>query len=616
MAQETGIIRVESFPFGSTADGYDSDGYPVYDRAVGAEILRATFEKFFTDGVFPTPGNALQISKGSSLNAVVAPGIFIIKGAMGGYGENGVTLTLDTAAPQGNTAYGIMLRYDQNRNVQDTGVDVGRSLSLRVVRGDAASTPKPPAPDQTTPGVYEYRLGYVIVPSGATDLSGATVTNEKGSAVCPYAAPFEKIDVSSVMDDVREQAGDNLSAFIEFLEKNIDLVESALDETTAGNLQNQINQLKADMLSEENLNPAYLEMADSGVLDKKWLGLTEDSVGSRELKDASVGEANIIDLSVTDNKLSYKIQQLLGLIDPSGWGYTEIYEYLQSINDMTLRDGFVQEYVTSGQLKSWTKQQIKNVNALLDATGQKTILQRVDWASMSLADTVEICKACDSAAMSVMVGVKKSINVGTYGSAVPFTIIGAHHETKTSGGKALFTLECDWIIEKCMWSNSSSKDAVLYQNSNVKAKCEAIYNQIGSADKGSIVAVNRKVATSYDSYVYKLGDMSLDVFILAPVEYDGTSWNMGTGQSGTLYDYYSSNPKGKIDSKVDKTGRAEKSPMYWIFGSYLYNLSEPTNAAWYRYRESSATSSWNNTQVRAQTSYGTEIGICPAFCVG
>lgn len=240
-ATSTGMTRMESFPFDSKADGYDADGYPVYDRAVGASMLRATFEKFFTDGVFPTPGTALNIGKADTgLAVTVQPGIAIIDGAMGGVeGDDPITLTLDTAAPQGNVCYGIMLRYDNT--------DERRSLYFNVVRGDASSTPQPPAPDTTTPEVHEMRLGYVTVPSNATDLSEATVTNEKGLEVCPYAAPFEEIDMSTVTADAQASAQAALTALNQFIETNKEFVESAIDGTTAGNLQNQINSLQQQL---------------------------------------------------------------------------------------------------------------------------------------------------------------------------------------------------------------------------------------------------------------------------------------------------------------------------------------------------------------------------------
>lgn len=248
---------MESFPFDSKADGYDADGYPVYDRAVGASMLRSTFAKFFTNGVFPSPGNALQIGKGTSgLTVTIQPGIAIIDGAMGGVeGDDPITLTLDTSSPQGNVCYGIMLRYDNT--------DERRSLYFNVVRGDAAAEPSPPAPDQSSPEVFELRLGYAVLQSNATDMSAATVVNEKGLEVCPYAAPFMEVDLSQVVSDAKNQASEiladytkaikddmrlfndnvreDLQELADYIERNKDFVDSALDDTTAGYLQEQIN---------------------------------------------------------------------------------------------------------------------------------------------------------------------------------------------------------------------------------------------------------------------------------------------------------------------------------------------------------------------------------------
>ena len=41
-----------------------------------------------------------------------------------------------------------MVRFDNNETT--------RSLYLRVVKGEAASTPTPPEPDQTSANVFEY----------------------------------------------------------------------------------------------------------------------------------------------------------------------------------------------------------------------------------------------------------------------------------------------------------------------------------------------------------------------------------------------------------------------------------------------------------------------------
>lgn len=298
MAQSVKMVRLESFPFDSKADGYDADGYPVYDRAVGATMLRETFAKFFSNGVFPNPGDAFKIDKSEGLNVTVAPGIGIINGAMGGVLDGTpVSLTIDTQPPQGNTCYGIMLRFDATDSFADS-----RSLLLNVVRGDASSSPQPPAPDHSTPGVYELRLGYVTVPSGALNLDGATVTNEKGLAVCPFAAPFEDLDVSVVIADAEIAARDIVNQFqnmsntmLDELQQDVDsylgLLESALDETTAGYLQEQINNI-----SVESLEPAEIIQEWSGT---PVAGDTEKYVDGEGLRQIS----EIVGSDISKSKL-------------------------------------------------------------------------------------------------------------------------------------------------------------------------------------------------------------------------------------------------------------------------------------------------------------------------
>lgn len=238
------LERLESFPFDSIPDGYDVDGYPVYDRAVGASMLRETFKQFFSDGVFGTPADAWQITKGDGLSVKVAPGTAIIRGGIASTTE-AVTLKLTNSAPQGKVAYSIFLRVDDNKEY--------RSLYLRVSEGEASSEPAPTNPDNDA-AVKELRLGYVVVPSGATNLNEAEIVNEKGSSVCPYAAPFDDIDLDGILSDVRNQSEQQYRAFLAYLNVNMDFIASAIDETTAGHLSNRIAALEATMTNEEFAN--------------------------------------------------------------------------------------------------------------------------------------------------------------------------------------------------------------------------------------------------------------------------------------------------------------------------------------------------------------------------
>ena len=407
MAEQSGIARLESFPFDSKADGYDADGYPVYDRAAGALLLRKTYEKFFTDGVFGTPADALQIAKGDSgLYITVKPGIFIIKGAMGGVIDDDLSILLDTAAPQGNIAYGVMLHYDEN----DTA-NTGRSLSIRIVRGDASASAQPPAPDQSTPGIYEYRLGYVTVPSGATDLSAAVVTNEKGTGTCPYAAPFDTIDVSGIVEDARDQAQEEVDAFLVYAQQYYDLIASAIDDTTAGYLMEMINNIST-----------------ASFVDNVTLNLNKEAkaqIKSRAVKDDLIGIYGI-----HSEHMDNYLRQLLGILDPSSWEFQKYLDYISDLSEEDQAD-FISGNVTQDTVESWTAQQIVQLDGVLKGVSASAKLtDLIDPGFWSWSDLATISGATQD--KSSYVGKSKSASFGSHGT-IQFLIIGGGHDTVVGG---------------------------------------------------------------------------------------------------------------------------------------------------------------------------------------
>lgn len=240
------LLRLQSYPFDSSFDGFDDDGWPVYDRAVTASLKRLVFRQFFSDGLFKREGSYFWIEPAEIGLAVnISPGAAIIRGGMGG-SENDIMLSLDEASPIGKTPYAIMLRVDDDKAY--------RSLYIRVVSGVASSNPVPPEPEESA-NAKELRLGYVILPSGATDMSEAVIVNEQGMTVCPFAAPFMDLDVSKILTKLKTDAS-NLLAKIrsDFMHTKDEIntafynwfehLQDELNENQAANLQGQIDALK------------------------------------------------------------------------------------------------------------------------------------------------------------------------------------------------------------------------------------------------------------------------------------------------------------------------------------------------------------------------------------
>lgn len=557
MPTQTTLSRVESFPFDSRSDGYDADGYPVYDRAVGASMLRETFKKFFSDGVFPSPGNALQISKGSGLTVTIQPGIFIIRGAMGGYLTDAHSLTLDTAAPQGNVAYGVMLRYDETEQ--------RRSCYLRVVRGDAGSSPTPPAPDQSTPGVMEYRLGYVTVPTGATDLSGATVTNEKGLAVCPYAAPFEEIDMSEVTADAKVSASEALTQLLAYFEQYREMIDAAVDGTLAGSLQEQINSLKSQVENfdlSDSVDDTSIEYTQKLPEDVNYrLRVKSSGITSDKIADGSVTTDKIANLAIVRGKLSYDLQSKIGVLDPTSWDADTYIEFVQTLDDGE-KTTFATQYATSEVLGSWDGSDVATFVMLLPSGTQSTVFGRIDLNDFTFVNLASACEGVTSSLRGKLVRKTKSVALSGLGTHA-FRVIGADHDTKTAGGKASLSFFAEDVV----------KAPLTYQLiNNFYVSSSEIQEFLGttmpSAAPSDLTAAVKQVTKK----VTQGGPVNQSYWFIAYSEVTSDNYYLGdVGDEGEQYDYFSDITS--TSSNVAKTNRKWKGAgTSWQLRSQISNI--------------------------------------------
>lgn len=293
------LIRLESFPFDSRYDGFDDEGYPVYDRAVGSRTLRDVFAHFFSDGVFSDTTYPFRLTKAASgLAVTVNPGVVIINGGWGILPE-ATTLTLATGTTAGVIKYAVFARYDNN--------DEHRTLYLRTDASSAGGAA--PEPSTTEANVTEYRIGYVTVPSNSTDLTNATITNEVGTSKCPYAVPLFDIDPAEVLEDLRQDAQ---AAY----DKYYALLQSAVDDTAAGHLQNQIDahdgrisHLEENQFTQEDIDAQALraEMGlgnTTGVLGVPYGGTGVSNLN--DLKTIILGkEEKTVKSTASDNRYIY-----------------------------------------------------------------------------------------------------------------------------------------------------------------------------------------------------------------------------------------------------------------------------------------------------------------------
>lgn len=223
-------------------------GTDYWDR----EYLAAQFAKYFSmfigNGVYGGTANALKVeATGNGLEIVMRPGYAMINGFWY-YNDTDKYVTLTPNATATARVDGIMIQYDPVTRKIASLVAVGRTTVDRS-------------------GEYELRLSRVTVGVGATVLSNAVVTDDRAdNAVCGF--------VTGLIDVV--QTSDLFSQFTAMFLEWFNDMKDQLTTDAAGNLQTQLNKLKAATASVYNESSSYSKGDYALYLDELYVCTTTD----------------------------------------------------------------------------------------------------------------------------------------------------------------------------------------------------------------------------------------------------------------------------------------------------------------------------------------------------
>lgn len=215
-----------SYPFESKNTGTPTE--PIYDRAITAEDERHFNKLRYKNGIFieSTSNNDLQVVPGNGMSVVVKPGGCHIEGALG-YNDNDITLNLDPSNASLPRIDRIVLRFN-------TSVDV-RSIMVYVKTGTTSSNPQPPALTQQD-NLYELGLADITIPKGATYISANNIRDTRMvDDLCPKVVP----------------AIPYVTQLGELYDNYQQLIESALDGTTAGQLAGRLDVIESAITTTE-----------------------------------------------------------------------------------------------------------------------------------------------------------------------------------------------------------------------------------------------------------------------------------------------------------------------------------------------------------------------------
>ncbi len=223
------------FPFDSHVT-FESDGTPVYDRAITSAPLRKLIAKLLTDGVLPNPSTNLQVEAGSGMNVVVNPGFAICAGGLK-LEENQRTLAIQAADSNYDRIDTAVLRWNDN--------DSERICDLYIVEGTPAASPVRPALTRTE-SIWELGLADLFINKNSSAISNQRITDTRyESARCGIISAISEFDTTTLYQQVQaDLAGFKASEQADFITWFND-IKGQLSEDAAGNLQKQIGTLEA-----------------------------------------------------------------------------------------------------------------------------------------------------------------------------------------------------------------------------------------------------------------------------------------------------------------------------------------------------------------------------------
>lgn len=221
------------FPFDSHVT-YETDGTPVYDRAISSEPLRNLLHKLFTDGILPDVSTNLQVVAGSGMNVVVKAGFAIVQGCLK-LEENDRTLALQASSATNDRIDTVVLRLNSN--------DDQRYCDLYIREGTPASNPTRPNLVRSD-SVYELGLADIFVTKTITSITQSKITDTRFEKErCGVISSLSEYDTTTiynqVQSDLKEFKATEQADFLAWYEN----IKNILDENVAGHLQAEIDDI-------------------------------------------------------------------------------------------------------------------------------------------------------------------------------------------------------------------------------------------------------------------------------------------------------------------------------------------------------------------------------------
>lgn len=236
------------------------------DRYYDAESMGDWLRPFFKNGVF---NGQMQVTANDNMSVTIAAGYGYINGKHRHF-LTPTTLDIETASGTLDRIDSVILR----RN------DTERRIYLLIEKGGNAKSPVAPAPTRDG-AIYDLKLAEIHITAGTVKITQAEITDTRmNSDVCGWVmATSKEIDFSQItaqfqaffsqyQEDVAQEFNSYRAQLEAYTEQQqavfsewFDQIKGNLSGDAAGNLQNQINNIRATSIDgvvlKNNVNRRY-----------------------------------------------------------------------------------------------------------------------------------------------------------------------------------------------------------------------------------------------------------------------------------------------------------------------------------------------------------------------
>lgn len=546
-----------------------------HDRLYNAEQMSSIFDGVINDGVYEFVGDAFEVTPNNEvINSVIVGTGRAWFDHTWTVNDAPFEITLEAPSLVLDRIDAIVIDVDRRDSV--------RKNSIISVTGTPSNDPQPPVmlnEERHT----QYPVAYVTVhPGDGAIIQTIDIEYNVGKLVCPLVTgPLEVV---------------NSDTFFSQMNASFNLFKNELDS----DFQTWFDGIKEliDDLELGNIN--LVNSVDNVTIE--WI--------SKKLR--------VKDRGITRNKLSFDLQSIIGVLDPSGWSYQDYYDYVSSLDDNGEEETFINQYLSSSVVNGWTATQISNFYDILKSDISKNKLwDGVNWNPLSLQDFYNLVVKFGSSKYSSMIGKTIHLQMGTYG-AHDFVVIGVNKDTLVSGGKALLTFQSVDIIAKQKFIVTHTDRPGSYSSDVLHTYFENLINSFDSDVQLMIKSVYKK-EHAFDSVGNEsYPNFSAKIWPISTTE----SYGQGSDLEGSKYDYYSGGAVNGPENLARRIKKYDGQASSWVTRSYVsqtgysleiyfaFNTEGKCGSGDYDYYNRFIEDSPTNNY-----SFGNVAGIVPCFCV-